>query len=145
MAYVKVDVSQVERLADDLARNAGRVDIGARAIVAKVGEDTAARAQELAPVDTGTLKSSISADIDGLVAEIGPTVEYGAYVEEGTLPHLIVADGGFLHFVDEGHDVYARVVHHPGTAPQPFMAPAADMEFPKAEEALGILGSRILD
>lgn len=59
------------------------------AIVRKTAHDIEATAKELAPVDTGHLRSSIGVDIfreDGalIVAEIGPTADYGAHVEYGT-------------------------------------------------------------
>ncbi|MBA2952114.1 hypothetical protein GON03_19045 [Nocardioides sp. MAH-18] len=49
-----------------------------------------AGAQALAPVDTGTLRASISTTLSGdgrsgaMSAEIGPTVDYGIYQEYGT-------------------------------------------------------------
>lgn len=55
-------------------------------IVKKNGAELQAGAQQKAPVDTGTLKRSIMLNIEdgGLVAEVTPTAEYGAYVELGT-------------------------------------------------------------
>lgn len=45
-------------------------------------------AKTFAPVDTGTLRNSISTSLSGNAtfsrAEIGPTVNYGQFVEEGT-------------------------------------------------------------
>lgn len=77
-------------LAADLDRAGGRV--GARAAqVIRAGASRITRdAKILAPVDTGNLRASIGADITGdgrnsaITAEIGPTADYGAYVELGT-------------------------------------------------------------
>ena len=69
----------------------------------------------LAPVLTGTLRRSIHADIQGMKAIVGPSVDYGIYVEMG-----------------------AR-----GRAPRPFMRPAASKELPQfaanVKKALGSL------
>lgn len=42
------------------------------------------RANELVPVDTGFLKSTIDADTNGLMCEAEATAEYAQYVEYGT-------------------------------------------------------------
>lgn len=60
----------------------------ARTAMRKTGADIQGTAQNLAPVDTGALKSSITSDYtetsQTLRIEIGPTVNYGAFVERGT-------------------------------------------------------------
>ena len=77
---------------------------------------TAALAQQKAPVDTGALKGSISADVDGLSFEVGPTVEHGLYQELGTSE----------------------------MAPQPFLGPAFDQALPEITRAAGSAGAEIL-
>lgn len=105
------------RLKTDLGKLAARAVPTAHRAVAKVAHDIEATAKVLAPVDTGNLMGSISATVVGLSAEIGPTAYYGGYVEEGTSD-------------EEGN---AR------TAPQPYMAPAAEQHFPNLEKALGAI------
>lgn len=117
MAIVSIDASEVERLADDMRQHAARVEPHAEQIVSKSIHDVVASAQSIAPVDTGNLKGSIGADVDGLEAVAGPTAEYGAYVEYGT----------------------SRM------SAQPYMGPAFNRALPKFERALGKLGSRVLD
>lgn len=60
----------------------------ALAVIARIGEETAQKAQELAPVLTGALKASIAAHPHGITetahAEIIADVPYAAYVEFGT-------------------------------------------------------------
>ena len=58
----------------------------AKTVVAKNGSRLQRGGQEKAPVDTGTLKSSIGLKIEygGLTAISGPTAHYGEYVELGT-------------------------------------------------------------
>lgn len=78
------DSSQVRRLADDMARSPARVRAGASRVVAKAAYDTEGDAKDFCPVDTGKLKNSIGATIRELVAVVGPTANYGGYVEDGT-------------------------------------------------------------
>lgn len=105
------DTSGIRQLQADLGHLSARaVPVASRA-VAKVAHDIEATAKVLAPVDTGNLQSSISTDLGVLSAEVGPTAEYGAYVEEGT----------------------SRM------APQPYMGPAADRHFPELDKALDAL------
>lgn len=46
------------------------------------------------------------------------------FVENGTLPHVIEASGKALRFKIGRRVVFAKRVHHPGTAPHPFFWPA---------------------
>lgn len=85
------------------------------------------RAKVLAPVDTGRLRASIrveSRSILGLRSRytIGSDVEYAAYVNDGTRPHIIrPRHAQALRFVIGGRVVFAKVVHHPGTRARPFL------------------------
>lgn len=105
------DTSAIRKLQADLGRLSARAVPTASKAVARTAHDIEADAKALAPVDTGNLRNSISSDIGVLSAEIGPTAEYGLYVEEGT----------------------SRM------APQPYMGPAADTRFPELEQALGAI------
>lgn len=62
--------------------------VEARLAVAHVGEEVAAKAKELAPVDTGALRDSIAShmasDAGAAKAEILADVPYAAFVEFGT-------------------------------------------------------------
>lgn len=64
-----------------------------------------AKSKGVCPVDTGNLRGSISTTCGFMNAEVGPTAEYGHFVEYGT----------------------SRM------RPQPYMGPAADAEFPQLE------------
>lgn len=111
-----VDAGQLRALSATLATAGAAHRAAATAVVAKTAADIEATAKNLAPVDTGTLKSSITRDVRGLEAEIGPTVNYALYVEAGT----------------------SRA------APQPFLGPATDMHTPEFEAALGKITGGIL-
>lgn len=109
------DFGELRALSIDLAAATGRVGALAAVAIRKTAADIQADAQVLAPVDTGNLRNSIGTDIAGdgrfgvIEAEIGPTADYGAYVEYGT----------------------SRM------APQPYMGPAFDRRAPGLEQALG--------
>ena len=66
--------------------NMGDLDIDG--VVKRELADTASDIKEGAkancPVDTGRLKSSIKADVQGLEANIGSDVEYAHFVHDGT-------------------------------------------------------------
>lgn len=87
--------------------------------VKKTGLDVVAKAQDLVPVDTGFLKSSIGVDFDddGLGFEAGPTAEYGMFVEGGT----------------------SRM------APRPYMGPAFDSAVEPLIKAIEQLGKRAFE
>lgn len=72
------------QLAAELKAAGARVTAAADVALRKTSQDIVGDAQALAPVDTGFLRSSISATVTGLAAEVGPTAEYGYFVEAGT-------------------------------------------------------------
>ena len=118
-----VDDSQLRKLSADIGKAIGTTGPRAQLVVRKTAKDIEATAKLKAPVDTGNLKSSIgTSDLrgvgqsGGLVAEIGPTANYGIYVEMGT----------------------------DRMAPQPYMGPAADAHTPAFEEAMAQLGLEAL-
>jgi HK97 gp10 family phage protein len=76
-----------------------------------------------APWKSGKLAQSIVKQVDNLEALVGPLVSYAGFVENGTAPHEIrPIRARVLAFKgSEGKIVFAPVVHHPGTKPNPFM------------------------
>jgi HK97 gp10 family phage protein len=81
---IKVEMSQVIKLEGELALAPDVVAERVSQAIAKTAFDIEADGKALCPVDTGFLRSSISSTIAPLEAEIGPTADYGAYVEYGT-------------------------------------------------------------
>jgi len=74
-----------------------------------------------APVDTGRLRNSINWKTEGNVIKIF-MMDYAIHVEFGTQPHIIrPKNAKALHWKSGGNDIFATVVHHPGTRPQPFI------------------------
>jgi len=112
-----IDVSELNKLSADLGKIGPELVGMVRVLVQKSCADTKRDAQAFAPVDTGFLRSSISFDTHatktGAWGEVGPTADYGRFVEYGT----------------------SR------TAPQAFMGPSFDRNaalYVKACEAIGM-------
>ena len=111
--------NEVNRLANDLAAAPLKAQRAATAL-GKTVKDIEAAAKTLAPVDTGFLRSSISSDVtvqgSTIRGEVGPTANYGAYVESGTRRQRA----------------------------QPYLRPATDMMVPAYEQALGEITEDLL-
>ena len=109
------DARQLRSLSADLSSVAQNVYPITSAAVRKTALDVVRDAQVAAPVRTGNLRNSITADIADypavVSAEVGPTASYGAYVEFGTSKQ----------------------------APQPYLGPAADRRVPILETVLARL------
>lgn len=111
------DASELRALAGDMRQADEKVRRQVSQVIRKGALDIEAAAKGLAPVDTGTLKGSISTTVEGeLAASVGPTVEYGVYLEYGTYR----------------------------MPPQPYMGPALDRVAPSIEQALGQVGGDVL-
>ena len=91
---VRIDTSEMAAYSAKLRRASATVGARASAALRKTAFDIEADGKMLVEaydaVDTGALMNSISTTITGdgrhgtMSAEIGPTVEYGIYVHEGT-------------------------------------------------------------
>lgn len=119
---MRANIASLELLAHDLTAAGRQVGQQARTVVRKTAYDIQASAKAFAPVDTGNLKSSITtSDLrigtsGTIAAEIGPTANYGGYVETGTSQH----------------------------APQAYMGPAADRHSGSFAEAMAQLGAEVI-
>lgn len=82
MAGVKI--IGIEKIQNKLRQNVQMADV--KKVVRHNGAEMQAKAQQNAPVDTGTLKRSIGIEITdgGMTAEVEPTADYAPYVELGT-------------------------------------------------------------
>lgn len=107
-------------MAKTFAKAPAKFRAQARAAMRKTAADIQGTAQNLAPVDTGALRNSITSDTtetaQTLRVEIGPTVNYGAYVERGTSRNRA----------------------------QPYLRPAVDRHEPALLEAFSQLAERAL-
>ena len=76
---------------------------------------------------TGRLRGSIRAEEPRIFSlrgsvKVGSDLEYAAFVNDGTRPHIIrPRRAQVLRFTVGGRTVFAKVVHHPGTRPRPFL------------------------
>lgn len=79
-----IKIVGMEKLQRKLKKNVRMDDV--KRVVRHNGAEMQAKAQQNAPVDTGTLKRSIGLEItdSGMSAEVEPTAEYAPYVELGT-------------------------------------------------------------
>lgn len=85
-------------------------------------------AKQLAPVDTGRLRSSIASEFAPWRAQVGTTVFYAPFVEFGTRPHWPPI--GALTRWGRRHGIpaflVARAIAQRGTKAQPFFRPAIE-------------------
>lgn len=109
------DASELRTLGASLEKSSAQTGRLVQTVVRKTARDITADAKRLAPVDTGNLRGSIGhSDLrtvgttGNAEVEIGPTANYGVFLELGT----------------------SRM------APQPFMGPAADRHAGAFTEAL---------
>jgi HK97 gp10 family phage protein len=121
MASVYFDGAEIQQLAGAFIKGAEGVGKMAQAAVRKTALDIEKNAKAIVPVDTGNLKSSIghsdlrSVGTSGSIeAEVGPTANYGSYVEFGTST----------------------------MAPAAFMGPSLDRATPAFVKAMEILAER---
>lgn len=138
MDFVAIDTSEVHELAAEMRAYVQTMHERGGMVVSKIAHDIAATAQHNLiandSVDTANLLNSMSVSVRDLDAEIGPTADYGGFVEEGT-------DGPYP---IENAFGWGITVMHPGNAPKPYLGPAFDQHEPNLEKAIGQLGERIL-
>ena len=94
-----------------------------RDALAAAGEVVSADAKANCPVDTGYLRNSIAVQVDGNSAVIGPSADYGIYVEYGTGSH---GNSSVAH-TTKGSWVYCkngRFYTTSGQPARPFLVPA---------------------
>ena len=107
------DFDDVRKVTADLSNAGPEIKRRGSQALRKTLLDTKRSAQNRAPVDTGKLKGSIGITLlGGISGEVGPTANYGYWVEMGT----------------------SRM------APQPYMGPAPDQHTPAFEQAMQQLG-----
>ena len=85
-----------------------------------------AEAKARAPRRTGALSETIHAFLTSdTTAELDVLAPYASFITDGTMPHLIRARSKrALAWPGGAHPV--RVVHHPGTQPNPYLQDAID-------------------
>lgn len=83
-----IDITALNKLEVRIGQAAKKVPEQARQVTRKTANDVERDAKTFCPVDTGFLRNSIGVDMAGNAyyteAVIGPTADYGPYVEFGT-------------------------------------------------------------
>lgn len=105
--------------------NSPRGEVGR--YLAERGTRVLVAAKSQVGVKTGRLKASISMkhyrSVGGQSIKIGSPLSYALLHHEGTKPHIITPDRAeFLRFSSRGRVVYTRLVRHPGTKPNKYLA-----------------------
>lgn len=141
MFSVEVDTSGFKRACDDLF--AGLVQTASEAVIAG---SKAAEAEAKAIIrattkrHTGTLEDlTISTRVSLTSARFTSAAKYARLIDSGTRHHVIAArNAQFLRFVKNGTVYFRRFVHHPGTAPRPFV----DRAIATGELAMNLIAER---
>lgn len=94
----------------------------------------------------GRLRDSISNRRTGsVIVQFTTGVPYATYVMRGTRPHTIAPrNAKALYWSDSGGSHFARLVHHPGTKPNPFVEKAVRPLMPLLAEKLAATVQRTL-
>ena len=100
-------------------------------VIRGIANDFATALKRRCPVDEGLLRNSIRYAVEGERTIVVSMLHYAVYVEFGTPPHIIrPVNGKALHWKAGGKDVFATVVHHPGTQPNPFIRTTLRVDMP---------------
>lgn len=133
-------------LANDLQRAAQNADQSVMDVLVSMGDEVASIMREEVPVASGRLRDAIRVKVEGDRVVIGPEgVDYAVYVEYGTEPHDIrPKNAKALKFEINGRTVFATVVHHPGTEPNPFAQRSAQRVLDRIVERVGDKGVEMI-
>ena len=119
--------ADVHKLAEALKRSGKDSRATTHEVLIRSANYLLTEMQVRVPVDSGDLRRSLAVRMEGDRVIIGPDVPYAGYVEFGTKPHDIKPKTKrVLKFTVGGQTVFARVVHHPGTKPNPFVQDSFD-------------------
>ena len=117
---IHFDVSDLMNKLDEMTDN---LTSGLHAALGEAGEVVRADAVKNCPVQTGRLRQSIVSNVEGNSALIGPTAEYGIFVEFGTGSK---GDTSVAHNTKKQWTYYSGGSFYTtaGQKPQPFLVPA---------------------
>ena len=121
--------------------NADKVNKAVSQELEKTAHRIERQAKELAPIDTGELRRSITTEGSGLDYEIGTNLEYSEYIEDGTSPHIINGNP-YLYWEGASHPV--RRVNHPGNKAYLYMETACDTQTEDIEDRIADIIDKLL-
>ena len=115
---IEIDAGELIELSVAIGVSAADIVPLATAVVKKSALELEGLAKDFCPVDTGYLRSTIGTDLESggsdITAVVGPTADYGAYVEFGTYrmapqmymgPAFDIAASGFAAAMEKLGDV----------------------------------------
>jgi hypothetical protein len=120
VAEIDIEVTGLDEAVDTMNTAAETLSDRIHIKLEQVCQDIVEYAQSIAPRKTGAYAESISYTMLGPCHfAIGAGVDYAAIIEFGSAPHFILpSQAKVLRFEVDGDIVFAKYVHHPGTAPQ---------------------------
>ena len=127
--------------ASKLNLDANKINKAVSQEIEKTAHRIERQAKELAPVDTGELRRSITTEGSGLDYEISTNLEYSEYIEDGTSPHIINGNP-YLYWEGASHPV--RRVNHPGNKAYLYMETACDTQTEDIEDRIADIIDKLL-
>lgn len=118
---VNVQIVGLNELMSDIKKAGGNAKPLIHAALQNVATLTQRNIRQEAPHRTGALQRSILTQINYPSATVETQEKYGAMVEGGTRPHLILPTKKKALFWKGAMNPY-KAVHHPGTKANPFFA-----------------------
>lgn len=123
--------ADISKLAEALRTSGQQAQATTAQVLNEAANYILSEMQSRCPVDSGNLRESLGIRVEQDKVIIGPDMAkapYAPYVIFGTGPHTIrpKEKNGVLAFSIGGQQVFAKVVHHPGTKAQPFVQEAFD-------------------
>jgi len=132
-AVIKIRVKNLDKIQSVFKKAPVKMARELNTAVDRVITKVEGTAKRNAPVNKqgggGNLRQSIRGKMVGVargVVEVG--VSYGIFVHEGTQPHTIRVTNKKVLANKRAGQIFGKVVHHPGTQPQPFLKDALDDE-----------------
>lgn len=152
MAEITLRIEGGDRLARGLAEAPRVVEVELRDAMETSLLYVESDARRLAPRDTGRLGGSINSRIEGgagsgLVGRVGPSVNYGLFVERGRRPGRMppaAAVAAWARRKGLGAYAVARAIGRKGTRAQPFMGPALEANVGRIEARFRRAGANIV-
>lgn len=102
--------------------------VATQAIIAKMRST-----RGIVPVKSGYLVQDWGVDIGNLMAKYYPKARYAGFVEFGTRPHEIRPVTKKVLANRKTGQIFGKLVHHPGTRPNPFMERIIDSAKPEID------------
>lgn len=139
MTQIQITIKGLERVREIFDRAPERTINELSKAVQKSAFQVESFAKREAPVNKGpgggNLRQNIRTNItDKLSATVSSEAPYSAAVHEGTRPHLIRPVNAKVLANPRTGEFFGRLVHHPGTRANPFMARAIERAKQKIEQ-----------